>query len=224
MRSPYVGAHDERAPAVACWAPKRGSDGRRREGGAGWDLIASTTVAGLKSSLDSTSWRCNTLWVVVAAILVMFMQAGFAFLEMGFSRQKNAVRWSPRCSPTSPSARSSSSGRRVRLRIRRTAARSSRIMASPRIPPTRRSTFPACPSPTSALGEVVVRVCLLRGLAGGSFGGNDPRADQVQPPRYLRGRLLGDHLPADRPLAVLSGGWLAASLGSQDFAGFSLVH
>src|SRR5829696_6062582 len=32
----------------------------------------------------------NTLWVVVAGLLVMFMQAGFAFLEIGFSRGKNA--------------------------------------------------------------------------------------------------------------------------------------
>jgi ammonium transporter, Amt family len=32
----------------------------------------------------------NTLWVVVAAVLVLFMQAGFAGLEMGFSRTKNA--------------------------------------------------------------------------------------------------------------------------------------
>jgi Amt family ammonium transporter len=32
----------------------------------------------------------NTMWVIVAAVLVMFMQAGFAFLEIGFSRQKNA--------------------------------------------------------------------------------------------------------------------------------------
>jgi len=31
----------------------------------------------------------NTMWVVVAACLVMFMQAGFAFLEIGFSRGKN---------------------------------------------------------------------------------------------------------------------------------------
>src|SRR5688572_22487806 len=31
----------------------------------------------------------NTIWVMVAAILVMFMQAGFAFLEIGFSRGKN---------------------------------------------------------------------------------------------------------------------------------------
>jgi Amt family ammonium transporter len=32
----------------------------------------------------------NSIWVVVAGCLVMFMQAGFAFLEIGFSRGKNA--------------------------------------------------------------------------------------------------------------------------------------
>ena len=32
----------------------------------------------------------NSMWVIVAAALVMFMQAGFAFLEIGFSRGKNA--------------------------------------------------------------------------------------------------------------------------------------
>ncbi len=32
----------------------------------------------------------NGVWVIVAGVLVMFMQAGFAFLEIGFSRGKNA--------------------------------------------------------------------------------------------------------------------------------------
>jgi ammonium transporter, Amt family len=32
----------------------------------------------------------QTVWVMVAAILVMFMQVGFLFLEIGFSRMKNA--------------------------------------------------------------------------------------------------------------------------------------
>ena len=32
----------------------------------------------------------STIWVVVTAILVMFMQAGFAFLEAGLTRMKNA--------------------------------------------------------------------------------------------------------------------------------------
>jgi Amt family ammonium transporter len=31
----------------------------------------------------------NVTWIIVAAVLVMFMQAGFAFLEIGFSRGKN---------------------------------------------------------------------------------------------------------------------------------------
>ena len=44
----------------------------------------------LKSSLAETDSGLNTMWVIVAAVLVMFMQAGFAFLEIGFSRMKNA--------------------------------------------------------------------------------------------------------------------------------------
>jgi Amt family ammonium transporter len=32
----------------------------------------------------------NSVWVVLAALLVIWMQAGFAFLEIGFSRAKNA--------------------------------------------------------------------------------------------------------------------------------------
>ena len=32
----------------------------------------------------------STVWVVVTAVLVMFMQAGFAFLEAGLTRMKNA--------------------------------------------------------------------------------------------------------------------------------------
>jgi Amt family ammonium transporter len=44
----------------------------------------------LKTGLGDTGIAVNTMWVVVAAVLVMFMQAGFAFLEIGFSRAKNA--------------------------------------------------------------------------------------------------------------------------------------
>jgi ammonium transporter, Amt family len=32
----------------------------------------------------------NSMWVIVAGMVVMFMQAGFMLLEIGFSRQKNA--------------------------------------------------------------------------------------------------------------------------------------
>jgi ammonium transporter, Amt family len=41
-------------------------------------------------TLDDTVSSLNTTWVIVAGVLVMFMQAGFAFLEIGFSRAKNA--------------------------------------------------------------------------------------------------------------------------------------
>jgi ammonium transporter, Amt family len=43
----------------------------------------------IKGKLDGTV-PINTLWVVVAAVFVLLMQAGFAMLEIGFSRAKNA--------------------------------------------------------------------------------------------------------------------------------------
>lgn len=44
--------------------------------------------AGSQGLLQSVG--INTIWVTVAGLLVFFMQAGFAFLEIGFSRGKNA--------------------------------------------------------------------------------------------------------------------------------------
>jgi Amt family ammonium transporter len=41
-------------------------------------------------SITTVVDELNTTWILVAAVLVMFMQAGFAFLEIGFSRGKNA--------------------------------------------------------------------------------------------------------------------------------------
>src|SRR5205823_4918935 len=59
-------------------------------------LVPSSALADatdLKKSIAGkldTSVGVNTIWVIVAGSLVMFMQAGFAFLEIGFSRAKNA--------------------------------------------------------------------------------------------------------------------------------------
>src|SRR5215207_10017641 len=85
-------------------APNRGGLMRRTMAlkvlpalGAG--LLVALVVPGLASadSLEAynngvlpDSVGFNTLWVIVAAMVVMFMQAGFMFLEIGFSRQKNA--------------------------------------------------------------------------------------------------------------------------------------
>jgi Amt family ammonium transporter len=44
----------------------------------------------LQPTLKDTIPAIETIWVMVAAILVFFMQAGFLLLEIGFSRMKNA--------------------------------------------------------------------------------------------------------------------------------------
>ena len=50
-----------------------------------------TAPDGFNKSLTDTSYALDTIWVMVAAFLVMFMQAGFALVETGLTRAKNAV-------------------------------------------------------------------------------------------------------------------------------------
>lgn len=59
-------------------------------------LMLVATVPGLAlaqeeapPSVDDMVLAIDTVWVIVAAMLVIFMQAGFAMLEVGFSRMKN---------------------------------------------------------------------------------------------------------------------------------------
>jgi Amt family ammonium transporter len=58
--------------------------------------IASLVIPGIafgaeaEPILDTPAASINAMWVIVAACLVMFMQAGFLLLEVGFSRAKNA--------------------------------------------------------------------------------------------------------------------------------------
>ena len=49
------------------------------------------TIASNAQAIEGKSIALDTVWVLIAAILVMFMQAGFALLEAGFTRSKNAV-------------------------------------------------------------------------------------------------------------------------------------
>ena len=42
-----------------------------------------------KPTVADLSLAVDTVWVLIAAVLVIFMQAGFAMLEVGFSRMKN---------------------------------------------------------------------------------------------------------------------------------------
>ena len=52
--------------------------------------VASADIFNAKSGSVPDSVGINSMWVIVAGLVVMFMQAGFAFLEIGFSRGKNA--------------------------------------------------------------------------------------------------------------------------------------
>jgi Amt family ammonium transporter len=73
----------------------RSSLGRALALGLGVTLLA--PAAAMADSLEAAgngvlpdSVAINSMWVIVAAMVVFFMQAGFAFLEIGFSRGKNA--------------------------------------------------------------------------------------------------------------------------------------
>src|ERR1700716_3103380 len=48
-----------------------------------------TLAADDNTASQAAGVGADTVWVVVAAVFVMFMQAGFAMLEVGFSRMKN---------------------------------------------------------------------------------------------------------------------------------------
>lgn len=45
----------------------------------------------MELSVADLAYSLNTVWVLVSAFLVFFMQAGFALVEAGFTRSKNAV-------------------------------------------------------------------------------------------------------------------------------------
>lgn len=51
---------------------------------------SAATVGELSETLEGTASELNMTWVGVACVLVLLMQCGFMFLEVGFSRQKNA--------------------------------------------------------------------------------------------------------------------------------------
>lgn len=63
--------------------------------GAAKDVVAASsgqpTLQELAAEVGHTKIAINFVWVLIAAFLVMFMQAGFALAETGFTRAKNAA-------------------------------------------------------------------------------------------------------------------------------------
>ena len=56
-----------------------------------WADDAVPTVMSNKEAIDLVQTHANYVWTLVAAALVFFMQAGFAMVETGFTRAKNAI-------------------------------------------------------------------------------------------------------------------------------------
>lgn len=57
----------------------------------GTEVVEVLTVETVSDSVAKLQGALNSTWVLIASILVIFMNAGFAMLETGFCRQKNAV-------------------------------------------------------------------------------------------------------------------------------------
>lgn len=57
----------------------------------GWAGDDVPTPLSNKEAIDLVQTHANYVWTLIAAVLVFFMQAGFAMVEAGFTRAKNAV-------------------------------------------------------------------------------------------------------------------------------------
>ncbi|MFM7573117.1 MAG: ammonium transporter, partial [Snowella sp.] len=53
--------------------------------------VVEITIDTVNTSVATLQGTLNTIWILIASILVIFMNAGFAMLEAGLCRQKNAV-------------------------------------------------------------------------------------------------------------------------------------
>ncbi|KIL45652.1 ammonium transporter [Jeotgalibacillus soli] len=53
--------------------------------------MLSTSVFAAPVTAESVQFSLDTMWVMIAAMLVFFMHAGFAMVESGFSRAKNTL-------------------------------------------------------------------------------------------------------------------------------------
>ncbi|GBC62844.1 ammonium transporter [Desulfonema ishimotonii] len=56
-----------------------------------WAADPPPTLETNKAAIDLVQNHANYLWTLMAAVLVFFMQAGFAMVEAGFTRAKNAI-------------------------------------------------------------------------------------------------------------------------------------
>ncbi len=53
--------------------------------------VSDATASAVDAAKEEVQLNINIVWTCIAAFLVFFMQAGFAMVEAGFTRAKNAV-------------------------------------------------------------------------------------------------------------------------------------
>src|SRR5437879_5821683 len=58
---------------------------------AAWAVDPSVDITIVKGGPGHTALGLNNLWIIISAVLVIFMQAGFALVETGFCRAKHAA-------------------------------------------------------------------------------------------------------------------------------------
>jgi ammonium transporter, Amt family len=56
-----------------------------------YTLITPNDLSAVENALAEYAYSINTVWVLITAALVFFMQAGFALVEAGFTRAKNTT-------------------------------------------------------------------------------------------------------------------------------------
>ena len=143
----------------------------------------------------------NSIWVIVAGALVMFMQAGFAFLEIGFSRGKNAGTVIAKILTNFSIAAVMYWAIGFRLRVRQRPADRARGLLPRQLRRSAQDLRGDGPVRRDDRVEVVLPVRLLRRVARDRVG-HDARADQVRRLHHLRDRVRRLHLPGRLALGV----------------------
>ncbi len=143
----------------------------------------------------------NTLWVVISAVLVLFMLAGLLSLEAGMSRMKNVGTLVPKALIGMAVAAMIYYAVRVRLRVRQRRHHRLDGLLPARLRRPAGGVRDHGPLRRPDRVQVAVPVRVLRGLPRDRLG-LDARADQVPRARDLRARVRRLHLPAGLALGV----------------------
>jgi Amt family ammonium transporter len=89
--SPALAQEETTLPADAPAVDAPAADAPATDAATADEAPAAPAQDGFNKSLTDASYALDTVWVLVTAFLVMWMQAGFALVETGLTRAKNAV-------------------------------------------------------------------------------------------------------------------------------------